>query len=81
MGLMTDEYPPFSPEPTATSPVDVRIQRPESLSKGLAILKFFLGWIYVGIPHGLILFFYSIAVCIHLLTGLLFYSLHEEGIP
>ena len=62
MGLMTDEYPPFSPEPTATSPVDVRIQRPESLSKGLAILKFFLGWIYVGIPHGLILFFYSIAV-------------------
>ena len=62
LGLMTDEYPPFTAQPVATSPVHVRIQRPENLSKGLAVLKFFLGWAYVGIPHGLILFFYSIAV-------------------
>ena len=77
MGLLTDEYPPFTPEPVTTSPVDVRIQRPESLSKGLALLKFFLGWIYVGIPHGLILLFYSIAV---LFTSLLaFFSILFTG--
>ena len=77
MGLMTDEYPPFTPEPVTTSPVDVRIQRPVSLSKGLALLKFFLGWIYVGIPHGLILLFYSIAV---LFTSLLaFFSILFTG--
>jgi len=30
---------------------------PESLSRGLLLLKFFLGVFYVALPHGLVLYF------------------------
>ena len=53
---MTDEYPPFSTKPEY-SPVSLEVEYPERLSRGHALLKFFLGWLYVGIPHGIILFF------------------------
>ena len=45
-------------------PVKVTVEYPEKLSRGLAALKFFLGWIYVGIPHGVCLWIYGIAVSI-----------------
>ncbi len=45
-------------------PVKVTFEYPEKLSRGLAALKFFLGAVYVGIPHGIILWLYGIAVSV-----------------
>ena len=47
-----------------TSPVKFSIEYPESLSRGILLLKTFLGAIYVGIPHGIILMLYGIAVSV-----------------
>jgi len=44
------------------SPVKLSIDYPERLSRGVLLLKFFFGWLYVGIPHGIILWLYGIAV-------------------
>ena len=60
MGFMTDKYPPFSPDEVPDNPVRLHVEYPERLSKGHALLKFFLGWIYAGIPHGLILLLYAL---------------------
>lgn len=46
------------------SPVKFSIDYPERLSRGILLLKAFFGWLYVGIPHGIILWFYAIAVCV-----------------
>lgn len=42
--------------------VTLTVDYPERLSRGLVILKALFGWLYVGIPHGIILYFYGIAV-------------------
>ena len=42
------------------SPVKFGINYPESLSRGLLLLRTFFGSIYVGIPHGFMLGFYGI---------------------
>jgi len=44
------------------SAVKFSIEYPERLSRGVLLLKTFLGWLYVGIPHGIVLLFYGIAV-------------------
>ena len=43
-------------------PVNLTAEYPKKLSRGMLLLKVFFGWLYVGIPHGFILFFYGIAV-------------------
>jgi len=43
-------------------PVVVDIAYPEKLSRGKLLLKVFLGWLYVLIPHGIILWLYGVAV-------------------
>lgn len=43
-------------------PVTFTVDYPEKLSRGWVLLKFFFGWLYVGIPHGIILWLYSIAI-------------------
>ena len=58
---MTDAYPPFSTRPEQ-NPVALEVEYPERLSRGHALLKFFLGWLYGVIPHGIVLLFYAIAV-------------------
>ncbi len=45
-------------------PVNLDIEYPEKLSRGLLLLKVFFGWLYVGIPHGIILWLYGIAVAV-----------------
>lgn len=77
LNFMTDEYPPFTAEPISDSPVDVRIHRQESYSKPHAALQFFFGWLYVGIPHGIILFFYALAVSVTALVA--FFSIIFKG--
>ena len=46
-------------EPSA--PIVVSVQHPEKLSRLHLLLKTFFGFIYVGIPHGIILWALSIA--------------------
>ncbi len=46
------------------APVVMDIDYPEGLSRGKLLLKVLLGWIYVGIPHGIILYVYGIAVSV-----------------
>ena len=57
--FMTDNYPPFSSG--GSQALTLEVEYPEHLSRGKALLKLFFGWLYVGIPHGFALFFYSIA--------------------
>jgi hypothetical protein len=45
-------------------PINFSIDYPERLSRGLLLLKVFLGWLYVGIPHGIVLWLYGIAVSV-----------------
>jgi hypothetical protein len=45
------------------SPVKFAIEYPEKLSRLLLLLKTFFGWLYVLIPHGIILSLYGLAVC------------------
>ena len=45
-------------------PVNLTVEYPEKLSRGILLLKVFFGWLYVGIPHGFMLFFYQIAVAV-----------------
>ncbi len=62
--LLHDEYPPFSNEQKADYPVTLDVEYPERLSRGGVVLKVLLGWLYVGIPHGIILALYGIVVSI-----------------
>ncbi|HEY42102.1 MAG TPA: DUF4389 domain-containing protein [Dehalococcoidia bacterium] len=64
MGLLTDDYPPFSGEENASYPVILSVDHPDKLSRGVLLLKVFLGWLYVGIPHGFMLTLYAIAVAV-----------------
>ena len=62
--LLHDEYPPFSNEQKAGYPVTLGIEYPERLSRAGVVLKVLLGWLYVGIPHGIILALYGIVTSI-----------------
>ena len=53
---LSDGYPAFGLN--ADHPgVEVEIPYPEELSRGEVLLKALFGWLYVGIPHGIILIF------------------------
>jgi len=45
-------------------PVKYNVDYPEKLSRGILLLRTFLGWIYVGIPHGVCLGLYGIAAAV-----------------
>ena len=77
LNFMTDQYPPFTGEPVSDSPVDVRIRRQETYSKPHALLKFFFGWLYALIPHGLILIFYALAISVTALIA--FFTIVFKG--
>jgi hypothetical protein len=53
---LADGYPPFGL--TATDEAVVfEVKAPPETSRLLTLIRFFLGWLYVGIPHYFILFF------------------------
>ena len=65
MSYLTDSYPPFNGDGDVEgSPLGFSVDYPERLSRGVLLLRAFLGWLYVGIPHGVILCLYGIAVCV-----------------
>ena len=57
---LSDGYPGFGIH-VQDENVTFEMPYPEKLSRGLLLLRLFFGWIYVGIPHGFMLFFRAIA--------------------
>jgi len=53
---LCDGYPAFGIGSTDPQ-IDIQVDYPESLSRGLLLLRMFFGAFYVGIPHGFILYF------------------------
>ena len=47
-----------------TNPTTLTIPYPQKLSRGKLLLKTFLGYFYVLIPHGIVLALYGIAVAV-----------------
>lgn len=45
----------------ATEEAGIHIEHQESYSRGQLVLRAFLGWLYIGIPHGLPLYFLGLA--------------------
>ena len=62
--FMVDKYPPFTFDEQPDDQAVLRVEYPETLSRPHAVLKLLLGWLYVAIPHGIILLFYGIALMI-----------------
>jgi hypothetical protein len=58
-------------------PVTLTVEYPEKLSRGWVLLKALFGWLYVGIPHGIILWLYGIAVGI--VTFIAFWAILFTG--
>ncbi len=58
-------------------PVILTVEYPERLSRGWVVLKVLFGWLYVGIPHGIILWLYGIAVGI--VTFIAFWAILFTG--
>lgn len=57
---LADGYPAFGLSSTDPNS-NIEIENPESLSRGLLLLRTFFGMFYVMIPHGFILMFRGIA--------------------
>lgn len=53
---LADGYPPFGLE-AEDNAVLLEVEAPPETSRLLTLVRFFLGWLYVGIPHYFILFF------------------------
>lgn len=58
---LSDDYPSFGIN-GSDEHTDIEIEYPETVSRGHTLLRFFLGVIYVGLPHGFVLIFRMIAV-------------------
>lgn len=57
---LADGYPPFGFDVDDPAVV-LEVPYPERLSRGHALIKVFLGWLYCGIPHYFVLFFLLMA--------------------
>ena len=73
---LTDGYPPFGME-AKDDYTSLEIPYPENLSRGLLVIRLLFGWLYVGIPHGFILYFRVLATLI--LTFLAFWVVLFTG--
>jgi hypothetical protein len=62
--MLCDQYPPFfgEAEPGADYPIHFEADYPETSSRGILLLRTFLGYIYVLIPHGFCMAFLGIAM-------------------
>ena len=58
---MVDSYLPFT-NYSGSHPADLNVTHPGGISRKLTFLKVLLDWLYVGIPHGIALVLYGIAV-------------------
>lgn len=60
---LTDKYPNFGLSHDDENVV-IEIAEPEQVSRVSALLRLFFGWLYVSLPHGIILYFYALAVLV-----------------
>ena len=58
-------------------PATLTVEYPDKLSRGVLLLKILFGWLYVGIPHGIYLVLYGIAVSI--VTFIAFWAILFTG--
>lgn len=65
---LVDGYPAFGFNGTHQY-IEYDVPYPENISRSSVLLRGLFGWIYVGIPHGIILMFLSIAVQMVVLIG------------
>lgn len=54
---LSDGYPAFGLSGTDDEYTHLEVPYPEQISRSLVLLRFFFGVIFVGIPHGLVLYF------------------------
>ncbi|MCH7739683.1 MAG: DUF4389 domain-containing protein [Chloroflexi bacterium] len=81
LGYLTDDYPPFNTR-LGDNALYFDVQNPGSISRGNASIRFFFGWLYAGIPHGVALLVYGIAVGfvgIYGALSILFTGTYPEG--
>jgi hypothetical protein len=43
---------------------DFTVEYPENMARGKTAVQGLFGWLYAGIPHGIVLYFYGIAVAV-----------------
>lgn len=80
--LMTDKYPPFAMS-ADDYPATMGIDYQEEVSRGTALLRVLLGWLYVGIPHGIVLGVLGVIGFVLLIVAalaILFTGRYPEGI-
>ena len=65
---LTDGYPAFGID-SREEAITVEIPYPESISRGMVIVRALFGVIYVVIPHGFVLLFVTIGVVISAFIG------------
>ncbi len=79
---LTDGYPAFGID-SKDEAVNVEVPYPESLSRGMLLVKLFFGWFFVLIPHGFVLMFLGMAALFAQFIGwwiILFTGTLPEGI-
>ena len=65
---LCDGYPAFGLD-VIDEKITFEVEYPETFSRGLLLLRTFFGGIYVGIPHGFLLFFVMIgALCVNFVS-------------
>jgi hypothetical protein len=64
----SDGYPAFGVSATDEA-VIVDIPYPESISRGMLLVRLFFGFFYVYIPHGFCLFFLTIGMFVAIIIG------------
>lgn len=60
---LVDGYPALGPNGSSES-VNLEVEYPEKLSRGILLIRTFLGFLYVAIPHGFCLWFRALGTCI-----------------
>lgn len=73
---LSDGYPDFGIG-VKDDYTDIEIEYPETVNRGYTLLRFFFGAIYVGLPHGFVLFFRTLATSV--LTFLAFWAVLFTG--
>lgn len=65
---LTDGYPAFGID-SKDEAITLDIPYPESLSRGMVLVKFFFGWLFVIIPHAIVLYLLTLAVMVVSFVG------------
>lgn len=60
---LTDGYPAFGID-SQDEAITFDVPYPQNLSRGMLLVKFFFGWLFVLIPHGIVLYLLTLAVLV-----------------